>query len=95
MLHRQAHKSDKLPKLTTLVSADYIISRDGYKLAVIRAHCGSQFLLQGIPCLVASLQVTPNKRSNIFARILIKTVITNLLLDMVLQRAADFDVNAT
>lgn len=56
---------------------------------------GSQFILQGIPCLVACLQVTPDKRSNILARILIKTVVTNLLLDIVLQRSTDFDVNAT
>jgi hypothetical protein len=55
---------------------------------MICSHCGSRFLLQRIPCLVVSLQVTPNKRSNISADILIKTVITNLLLDMVLQRAA-------
>lgn len=91
---RRGDRSDNRPQLAALVAADDILGGNGDELAVIRAHGRSQFPLKGVPCFIAGSQVTADQRADVFARVLIETFIPDLLLDVILQRAADLHMNA-
>ncbi|TCL63267.1 hypothetical protein EV286_11781 [Rhizobium sp. BK251] len=81
--------------LAALVAMDDIPGCDRDKFTVIGPYGRCKLLLERIPSLSTSLQVATDQCANVFAGVLKKAVVANLLLDVVLQRTADLHMNAT
>ncbi|OCC03396.1 hypothetical protein BA190_18825 [Labrys sp. WJW] len=79
---------------SALVSPNDILSRHRHEFAFVSSQSWFELLFQPVPGLVLAVQITADQGPNIFAGVLVKAVLANLLLEMRLQPPANADVDA-